>query len=273
MPEFARTGRAFLRRAVRHITGQGVRQFLDLGAGVPADGNVHEVAGTVRPDARVVYVDIDPVAVAEVMDLLAGQYRHAAVWGDLRDPAAVLGNPQVREVLNFEQPVGLLLLGVLHFVPDDHTARDAVGAYVRALAPGSYVAISHLTSDEQDVDQADLDAARDLYRTRTGHVPAPSFGNAPAPRSRHSSTAWTWSTPGSPGHRCGTPTPTIPPPRARIPAPVPATPLSPGSHRSGQHRAVTSHAARHPPPPETRPTGAGDRQGIRVGTRDSAGER
>ncbi len=166
IPTLARLGRASLRRAVRYLAEQGVRQFLDLGSGMPTQGNVHEVVDEVHPDGRVVYIDIDPVAVAESTEILGGSDRYVAIWGDLRDPHAVLSNPAVRTVLNFDEPIAVLLLSVLHFVPGE-AAYDAVSTYVNALAPGSYLAISHLTLDGQDLDAGEVDVAKDLYRTRT----------------------------------------------------------------------------------------------------------
>jgi O-methyltransferase involved in polyketide biosynthesis len=162
----ARTNRAFLQRAVRYAAGQGVRQFLDLGAGIPTQGNVHEVADAVIDDARVVYVDIDPVAVSESLDILQGNTRATAVWGDVRDPQPILDNPQVRALIDFDQPVALLLVGVLHFVPDE-IAYDAVQQLLGALAPGSLLIVSHAAADAQDFDKDNLDTMKDIYRQRT----------------------------------------------------------------------------------------------------------
>lgn len=166
IPVLARVGRAYLDRSVRYIANQGVRQFLDLGSGMPTQGNVHEVVDEVHHDGRVVYVDIDPVAVSESSEILGGSDRYVAVWGDLRDPASILANPAVRATLDFDEPIALLLLSVLHFVQGE-AAYDAVTAYVNALAPGSYLAITHLTLDGQNLDQSDVDVTKDVYRTRT----------------------------------------------------------------------------------------------------------
>jgi O-methyltransferase involved in polyketide biosynthesis len=162
----ARTNRAFLQRAVRYAASQGVRQFLDLGAGIPTQGNVHEVIDGLIDDPKVVYVDIDPVAVSESLDLLQGNASATAVWGDVRDPQPILDNPQVRALIDFNQPVALLLVGVLHFVPDE-IAYDAVQRLVGALAPGSLLIISHAAADAQDFDQDNLDTMKDIYRQRT----------------------------------------------------------------------------------------------------------
>jgi len=147
----ARANRAFLRRAVAVLAGQGIDQFLDIGSGLPTAGNVHEVARQVSPTARVVYVDNDPVAVRYSRELLAeegeGARGVAAIEADLRDPAAILRHPTTRRLLDLRRPLGLLLVAVLHFVPDDAEARGALRAFRETLAPGSYVVLSHATLD------------------------------------------------------------------------------------------------------------------------------
>ncbi|MCP2259168.1 S-adenosyl methyltransferase [Streptoalloteichus tenebrarius] len=141
----ARANRAFLRRAVQFLVDAGVRQFLDLGSGIPTVGNVHEVAHRVAPDARVVYVDVDPVAVAHSRGLLADEPNAAAVRADLRDVDRVLGHPEVARLLDLDQPVGLLMVAVLHFVPLSDDAAGIVARYRDALAPGSHLALSHMS--------------------------------------------------------------------------------------------------------------------------------
>nr|BFE63139.1 SAM-dependent methyltransferase [Dactylosporangium thailandense] len=144
----ARSNRAFLRRAVRELAAQGVRQFLDLGSGIPTVGNVHEVltdAGVT--DGRVVYVDHDPVAVAHSRAILAEVPGTAVVAGDLRSPAEVLAQPEIRDLLDFDRPVAFLLVAVLHFVPDELRPADIVAAYAAAGAPGSHVVLSHAGLD------------------------------------------------------------------------------------------------------------------------------
>jgi hypothetical protein len=139
--------RAFLRRAVRHLAGQaGVRQFIDLGSGLPTRGNVHEIAQAVAPDARVVYVDNDAMVVTHSRALLAGD-NTAAIEADLRDPDSVMQHPEVRELVDFDQPVALLLLAILHFVPDDQDPFGIVARFRDALPAGSYLAVSHGTRD------------------------------------------------------------------------------------------------------------------------------
>lgn len=161
----ARTNRAFLQRAVRFVASQGVRQFLDVGSGIPTQGNVHEVVDESIDDGRVVYVDIDPVAVSESQELLQGNPRHAAIWGDLRDPQPILDHAQVRSVIDFSQPVGLLLVSVLHLVPGE--VHEPVAKLVSALAPGSFVVFTHGLLDVTHEQHANSEAMADVYRQRT----------------------------------------------------------------------------------------------------------
>src|SRR6266536_4281960 len=110
IPAAARANRAFLGRAVRFLADAGIRQFLDIGSGIPTGGNVHEIAQGIAPDARVVYVDIDPVAVAESLEILEGNERATAIRANLCSPQVILGHPDVRRLLDLKQPVGLLLV-------------------------------------------------------------------------------------------------------------------------------------------------------------------
>jgi hypothetical protein len=143
----ARANRGFLHRAVRFMIEAGVRQFLDLGSGIPTVGNVHEIAQRLAPEARVVYVDIDPVAVAHSQLILAGNDRAAAIQEDLRRPEAILGHPATRALLDFNEPVGLILAAILHAIPDQDDPDGIMMRLRDALCPGSYVAISHSTAD------------------------------------------------------------------------------------------------------------------------------
>jgi S-adenosyl methyltransferase len=163
--DIARANRAFLRRVVRFLVDSGIRQFLDLGSGIPTAGNVHEVA-QILPDARVVYVDIDPVAVAESLEILDGNDRATAVRGDLRDPDAILNHPDVQRLIDFNEPVGVLIVSVLHFVPDDIEAHGAVDRLMAATPSGSYLAASHGTLVER-VDPDDVEAVENVYKGRT----------------------------------------------------------------------------------------------------------
>lgn len=141
----ARANRAFLRRAVTWLLDQGVAQFLDLGSGIPTVGNTHEVARRRNPAARVVYVDIDPIAVAHSAVLLGDDPRAAALQADVRDPAAILAHPTTRRLLDFDRPIGVLLLALLHFVRDDEEAGAIVRTLREVLPAGSYLALSHAT--------------------------------------------------------------------------------------------------------------------------------
>jgi hypothetical protein len=141
----ARRNRAFLRRAVRFMLGQGVRQFLDLGSGIPTVGNVHEVAQEIDPGARVVYVDYEPVAVAHSRMLLKDNPNAAALEADVTDTAAVLTSEPVRTLLDLTEPVGLLAITIGHYLPPD--VRPVFTAYRDAVTSGSYLAITHLTND------------------------------------------------------------------------------------------------------------------------------
>src|SRR3954453_11111194 len=114
--DVARANRALLGRAVRFLAEAGIRQFLDIGSGVPTEGNVHEVAREVAPDSRVVYVDIDPVAIAHSESILAGEDKAAVIEADFREPETIIDHPKVARLIDFEQPVGLLLVAVLHFI-------------------------------------------------------------------------------------------------------------------------------------------------------------
>jgi len=139
--------RAFLGRAVRFLLGCGISQFLDLGSGIPTQDNVHEIAQRGNPQARVVYVDNDPVAVAHSKQILSGNTLATVIREDLRRPEAVLTHPDVRSMLDFSQPVGLLMVTVLHFVPDSDDPASVVARYADGLAPGSALAISHATHE------------------------------------------------------------------------------------------------------------------------------
>jgi hypothetical protein len=144
--EVVEDNRKFLRRAVEVLADAGARQFIDLGSGLPTQGNVHEIAQAAAPGSRVVYVDNDPMVVAHSRALLAGD-NTVAIEGDLRQPDKVLGHPEVRELIDFGQPVALLLLAILHFVPDDEDPFGIVARYRDALPAGSHLAISHGTRD------------------------------------------------------------------------------------------------------------------------------
>jgi S-adenosyl methyltransferase len=166
LPAAARAGRAFLARAVTHLAADhGVRQFLDLGSGIPTVGNVHEIAQAVDPAARVVYVDIDPVAVAHSEALLAGNPWAGVICGDLRQPEQILDDPVAR-LLDPAEPVAVLMSMALHFVRDDEQPTALVRRYRDLLGDPSWLVLSHVTH-EFDSDDVVNDIA-DLYaRTPT----------------------------------------------------------------------------------------------------------
>ncbi|HEX4725290.1 MAG TPA: SAM-dependent methyltransferase [Pseudonocardiaceae bacterium] len=153
LPTLLRANRAFLRRAVQHLVDLGIRQFLDLGSGIPTVGNVHDVAQHANPDCRVVYVDIDPAAVAYSQAILAGNPWASAVLGDLTLPDAVLHNREIRDLLDLSQPIALLMVAVLHFQPDTAGCAAIVREYTSALAPGSYLVMSHAASAGRAIDR------------------------------------------------------------------------------------------------------------------------
>jgi hypothetical protein len=145
----ARTNRAFLQRAVRFLVGAGIRQFIDLGSGIPTAGNVHEIAQEIDPDVRVVYVDVDGVAVAHGQFVLEGNDRTAFVHADLRDVRDVLAAPDLVRLIDFSEPVGLLMVAVLHFVRDADGPAEILAGYRDALPAGSYLALSHMSMTGQ----------------------------------------------------------------------------------------------------------------------------
>ncbi|GAA3387648.1 SAM-dependent methyltransferase [Cryptosporangium minutisporangium] len=140
----ARENRAFLRRVVGYLLDQGVRQFLDLGSGIPTAGNVHEIAHARDPQARVVYVDVEPIAVETSRRLLAGNPCAEVVHADLRNPAAVR---DLATLLDPAEPIAVLAISVLHFVPESDAPADVLGAYLKPLVDGSYLALSHVVVD------------------------------------------------------------------------------------------------------------------------------
>ncbi|WP_089254677.1 SAM-dependent methyltransferase [Asanoa hainanensis] len=160
-----RAGRAFLRRAVAELTRLGVDQYLDIGSGIPTVGNVHEVAQGINPKARIVYVDIDPVAVAHSRSILEDNPLTAVIQADVRDPAHILSEARETGLLDFTKPIGVLLAGIVHFVPDSDDPDRLMAALRDAVPPGSYLVISHSTYEDQP--QEMLDAQKLSARTAT----------------------------------------------------------------------------------------------------------
>ncbi|MDF5755613.1 SAM-dependent methyltransferase [Spongiactinospora sp. TRM90649] len=149
IPIGIRENREFLCRAVRFLAERGVRQFLDIGAGLPTQHNVHQVAAEVAPDSRTVYVDNDPQVLVHARALLQDSPNVIIAEGDLRYPGEILGDPGVRAHLDFERPVAVLMLAILHFIPDADEPLRIIGELRDALPPGSYLALSHVTVDER----------------------------------------------------------------------------------------------------------------------------
>jgi hypothetical protein len=153
----ARENRAFLGRAVRYLVAEaGMWQFLDIGTGLPTTNSVHEVAQAVAPSARVVYVDNDPLVLAHARALLTSsrEGRTAYIHADLRDPEAILSSPTVREVLDFGQPIALVIVATLHFLPDESKPATAIATLLDALPSGSYLAASHVTGEHLPAEAA-----------------------------------------------------------------------------------------------------------------------
>lgn len=152
--------RAFLRRAVEFLVAAGIRQFLDIGSGIPTVGHVHEVAQGLAPESRVVFVDVDAVAVAHSRAILAGNELTAVVHEDVRRPERVLNSPEVSRLLDLDEPVAVLMVAVLHFLSDEDDPAGVVARLTGPLAPGSYLALSHITDDGT----ADMPVTRATYR-------------------------------------------------------------------------------------------------------------
>ncbi len=162
--------RAFLGRAVRIIAEAGIRQFVDLGSGLPTQRNVHEVAQEVAPESTVVYVDYDPVAVVHSKVLLGGSSSAAAIQADMRDAEDILGRPELDDLVDLRKPVCVLMVAMLHVVPDADDPWGLVARYRDAIAAGSYLVISHITSEGQPVEY--VDTIRKVFeRAREPMVP------------------------------------------------------------------------------------------------------
>lgn len=160
MRGIARANRAFLRRAVRFLAREGIDQFLDIGSGIPTEGNVHEIAQRANPGARVAYVDVDPVAIAHSKAILEGNHNAGIVDADLRVPEKILAHEAVGRLVDFSRPVGLILMVVLHFVSDEQDPGQVLATLRDALAPGSYLVLGHATRDGKP---AAANAAEKVY--------------------------------------------------------------------------------------------------------------
>ncbi|MFJ3233885.1 SAM-dependent methyltransferase [Streptomyces sp. NPDC086787] len=168
-----RANRGFMHRAVHHVVAQGgVRQILDVGTGLPTEPNVHQIAHAVAPDTRVVYVDNDPIVSAHSMALMSGTDT-SVVLADLRDPRAILDHPEVRAVIDFGEPVALLLVAVVHFIAESEDPEGILATLRDALPTGSYLVLSHATGDVHDDRREDAAA---VYNSATASLNLRSHG-------------------------------------------------------------------------------------------------
>ena len=148
-PLVARENRAFLGRAVHFLAEAGIRQFIDIGTGLPTQGNVHEVAHGIAPEARVVYADYDSIVIAHSRELLTGIDNAIVVQKDVREPDGILDDPGVRSMIDFDQPLAVLLVGLLHLVAESDDPAAIVARFRAAIPSGSYLAICHISGDHQ----------------------------------------------------------------------------------------------------------------------------
>jgi hypothetical protein len=163
----ARQNRDFLGRATRYLVGEaGIRQFLDIGAGLPTMNPVHEIATAVTPQSRVVYVDNDPVVIAHGREMLQGVDQAIIVGHDLREPDEILADAQLRQSLDFDRPVAVLLVAILHFIRDDEDPRGIIDRLLAPLPSGSHLVITHATADGYP----EMDDAVQVYRKATSAV-------------------------------------------------------------------------------------------------------
>ena len=149
LPMMAREGRKFLGRAVRFLVEQGIRQFIDIGCGLPTQNNAHEVAQAAAPDARVAYVDVDPVVVAHAGAILADDVRTCVIQADMRDPERILSHPDLTRLIDLDRPVGVLLVSAFSAIPEDEVALHIVECLRKAIVPASWMVISHPISDDR----------------------------------------------------------------------------------------------------------------------------
>ncbi|WP_405590812.1 SAM-dependent methyltransferase [Streptomyces sp. NBC_01190] len=161
----ARGNLKFLHRAVRYMVGHGIRQIIDIGTGIPTAANTHQVAHETSPEVRVAYVDNDPIVATYAGAHLLAAGNTGFLLGDLRDPESILRHPTVSKLIDFGQPVGLMLVAVLHFIRDDEDPAGLVAAYRDALPAGSHLVLSHTTGDFHRLD-GDAGEARDVYRDK-----------------------------------------------------------------------------------------------------------
>jgi hypothetical protein len=163
----ALANRGFLHRAVRFLAQSGVRQFVDIGTGIPTSPNTHEIAQSLLPDARVAYIDNDPIVAAHAGARLLNSANTAFGLADLRDPRSILEHPDLTALIDFTRPVAVLLVSVLHFVSDDEDPAGTLGTLRDALPPGSHLVLSHGTADFHP---GNVGEAISVYRKATAHL-------------------------------------------------------------------------------------------------------
>jgi SAM-dependent methyltransferase len=160
--------RRFLQRAVRFLAEAGIDQFIDLGAGLPTQGNVHEIAQQVLPEAHVVYVDNDPIVLTHGRALLATNDTTTIITADIREPGEILAHPDLRALIDFSRPVAVLSVALFHFIRDGENPADILATIRGHLNPGSYLALSHLTTDGPPADE--LAHVVDVYKNATSPI-------------------------------------------------------------------------------------------------------
>jgi hypothetical protein len=164
----ALANRRFLERAVAFLSGQGIRQFIDLGTGLPTSPNVHEVAQGIQQHARVVYVDNDPIVTVHGQAMCGKDAGVTVIDGDIRQPEAVFSNTELTDRIDLSQPVALLCVAVLHFITEEEGPRKIVAALQRQMVPGSYLVISHVVTD--GADKRTLEEIMNAYMEATSPV-------------------------------------------------------------------------------------------------------
>jgi hypothetical protein len=174
-----RENREFLGRVVRFLAAAGIRQFIDIGTGLPTQENVHQVARRFTPDARVAYVDNDPVVVVHAQAILATDAATMAFEGDMREPSAILRRVTERGFIDLTQPVAILMLAVLHFIPDTTQAAQIVAAFREQMAAGSYLVITHATAGDMSEDNL-AQAVQTYAASSAGSITPRSYGQIKA---------------------------------------------------------------------------------------------
>lgn len=166
----AKTGREVLTRMVQRFSASGIHQFLDIGSGLPTQGNVHEIAQAQNPAARVVYVDYDPVVCAHGRALLEQSEGVAVVQADIRQPDEILNSADVRSLINFGEPVAVLMIAIVHFLSDEDNPAGIIGAFRDSMSSGSYLALTHATADAVAGRDQAVKTTMEVYRRSTSSI-------------------------------------------------------------------------------------------------------